>query len=64
MSRVFRKNNKDLIKLDVVDSSKVWVKNKNGSFVMRKDIDVFGRIEKGTSAFVTKPNLKGKMKNM
>ncbi len=59
MSRPFREKNKDLVKLEVVTADKVWTKNKSGKSVLRKDIEIFGRVDKGTSAFVTTTNLSG-----
>ena len=59
MSRPFRNKNKDLVKLKVVKSEDVWTTNKNGKPVLRKDIDIYGRIDKGTSSIVTSTNLSG-----
>lgn len=59
MSRPFRDKNKDLVNLQVVSSDKVWTKRKNGKFALRQDIKIFGRVDKGTSAFVTTTNLSG-----
>ena len=59
MSRPFRDKNKDLVKLQVVPSEVVWTKNKQGKPVLRKDIEIYGRVDKGTSAFVTSTNLSG-----
>ena len=58
MSRPFRDKNKDLVNLEVVTSDKVWTK-KNGKPALRNDIDIHGRVDKGTSAFVSSTNLKG-----
>jgi hypothetical protein len=60
MSRPFRDKNKDLVKLEVVTSEKVWTKNKSGKPVLRRDLDIYGRVDKGTSSFVTTTNLSGK----
>lgn len=60
MSRPFRGKNKDLVKLEVVTSNKVWTKNKSGKPKLRNDIEIYGRVDKGTSAFVTSTNLSGK----
>ena len=60
MSRKFRSKNKDLIKLQVVTADKVWTKDKSGKPKLRRDIDIYGRVDKGTSAFVTSTNLSGK----
>lgn len=59
MSRPFREKNKDLVKLQTVTADKVWMKTKSGKPVLRKDIEIFGRVDKGTSAFVTSTNLSG-----
>jgi len=59
MSRVFNNKNKDLVNLDVVSSKEVWEKQKNGKYLLSKDYDIFGRIERGTSVFVTKTNRRG-----
>lgn len=59
MSRVFRDKNKDLVNLEVVTSDKVWTRHKNGKPILRKDIEIYGRIDKGTSAFITSTNLSG-----
>lgn len=59
MSRVFRDKNKDLVNLEVVTSDKVWTTHKNGKPILRKDIEIYGRIDKGTSAFITSTNLSG-----
>ena len=61
MSRRFQEKNKDLISLEVVSSDMVWDKNnrRNGKPTLRKTYDYFGRIDKGTSAFITKTNSVG-----
>lgn len=59
MSRKFRSKNKDLIKLKVVTADKVWTRDKNGKRKLRRDIDIYGRVDRGTSAFVTSTNLSG-----
>ena len=59
MSRKFQGKNKDLVKLSVVTADKVWTKNKSNKAVLRKDLDIYGRVDKGTSAFVTSTNLSG-----
>lgn len=61
MSRKFQQKNKDLVKLDVVTSDKVWdisIKRK-GKPTLSKKYDYYGRIDKGTSAFITKTNQVG-----
>lgn len=57
MSRLFRDKNKDLINLDVVTADKVW---NSGFKTYRKDIEIFGRVDKDCSSFVSNTNLKGK----
>ncbi len=59
MSRPFREKNKDLVNLKVVPSSEVWTTNKKGEPKLRQDIEIYGRVDKGTSAFVTSTNLTG-----
>ena len=59
MSRKFRDKNKDLVNLQVVPASTVWTTDKKGKPVLRRDISIFGRIDNGTSAFITSTNLSG-----
>ncbi len=61
MSRRFQEKNKDLISLDVVSADKVWDKSnrRKGKPTLRKTYDYYGRIDKGTSAFITKTNSTG-----
>ena len=59
MSRPFREKNKDLVNLEVVTSDKVWTMNKKGKPTLRNDIEIYGRIDKGSSAFITSTNLSG-----
>ena len=59
MSRKFRPKNKDLIKLKVVTADKVWTTDKSGKRKLRHDIDIYGRVDKGTSAFIISTNLSG-----
>ena len=47
MSRPLRTKEKDLVNLRVVTADEVWTKNKGGKMVLRKDINIFGRIDKG-----------------
>lgn len=60
MSRKFQGKNKDLVNLQVVSSKEVWTKNKQGNYVFNKKYDIYGKVDKGTSAFVTTTNTKGK----
>ena len=61
MSRVFRDKSKDLISLKAVSAEDVWKKPKKGKsrYEIRKDIEIYGRIDKGSSSLITKTNLKG-----
>lgn len=61
MSRRFQEKNKELITLDVVSSDKVWDKSKlrNGKPTLKKDYSYYGRIDKGSSVFITKTNSTG-----
>ena len=61
MSRRFQEKNKELITLDVVSSDKVWDKSKlrNGKPTLKKDYSYYGRIDNGSSAFITKTNSTG-----
>ncbi|MBQ7373041.1 MAG: hypothetical protein IJW64_00525 [Clostridia bacterium] len=59
MSRPFQSKNKDLVNLEVVTADKVWEKDKKGKPKLKKDLGIFGRIDKGTSSFITSTNLTG-----
>ena len=61
MSRRFQEKNKELITLDVDSSDKVWDKStlRNGKPTLKKDYSYYGRIDKGSSAFITKTNSTG-----
>lgn len=63
MSRKFQPKNKDLVKLEVATSKDVWrkTKNKSGneSYKLRKDIKIYGKVNKGFSSSITSTNLKG-----
>lgn len=59
LARKFHKENKDLVGLKVMTSEEVWTIDKQGKRKLRKDIDIYGRVDKGTSAFVTSTNLSG-----
>lgn len=59
MSRKFQQKNKDLVNLEVVEANEVW-KNKNGKYVIdSKNYDIYGKVEKGTSAFILQTNRFG-----
>lgn len=59
MSRPFRDKNKDLVNIEVVTADSVWTKGKDGKPKLRQDIEIYGRVDAGTSAFVTSTNLHG-----
>ena len=59
MSRNFQKKNKDLVNLQVVPSSEVWERSANGKFKYKNNLKIFGKVDKGTSAFVTNTNSRG-----
>ena len=59
MSRNLQNKNKDLVKLQVMTADKVWQKNKNGKYQINKDLNIYGKVEKGSDCFVTKTNQKG-----
>ena len=62
MSRPFQQKNKDLVNLEVVQSSKVWDKSKlrKGKPTLKKTFDYYGRIDRNTNAFITQTNSIGK----
>lgn len=57
MSRKNQSKNKDLCNLMVMTSDKVWVP---GYKNLRKDLDIFGKVEKGFVSYVASTNSKGK----
>ena len=61
MSRKFQSKNKDLVKLKVITAEQAWDKSvkRKGKPTLSRKYDFFGRIDKGTSAFVTTTNLIG-----
>lgn len=61
MSRNFQSKNKDLVKLDIITSDKVWDTNvkRNGKPTLTKEYEFFGRIDKGSSAFISSTNSVG-----
>lgn len=61
MSRKFQQKNKDLVNLNVVTSDKVWDKQnkRKGKPTLSKNYEYYGRIDKGTSAFITNTNTTG-----
>ena len=59
MSRNLQRKNKDLVNLEVLTSDKVWIKDKNGKYQINSDLNVYGKVEKGSDCFVTATNKKG-----
>lgn len=61
MSRRFQGKNKDLVKLKVITADKAWDKStkRKGKPTLSKNYNFFGRIDKGTSAFITSTNSVG-----
>lgn len=61
MSRKFQGKNKDLVNLQVITADKAWDKTvkRKGKPTLSKKYDFYGRIDKGTSAFVTSSNSVG-----
>ena len=61
MSRKFQEKDKDLSKLKVVTSDKVWdlKKKRKGKPTLSKKYSIYGKVEVGTSAFVTTTNSIG-----
>ena len=59
MSRKLQPKDKDIVNLQVVKSSDVWVKNKKGKFILDSNYDYYGKIDKGMSSFVTMTNKQG-----
>ena len=60
MSRYFQQKNKDLVNLEIVTADKVWSRLKNNKLVLSKEYDYYGKVEKGSSAFVVQTNRFGK----
>lgn len=61
MSRKFQSKNKDLVKLKVITADQAWDKQvkRKGKPTLSKKYNFYGRIDKGTSAFITSTNLIG-----
>lgn len=58
MSR-FQEKNKLLSNLEVVESSKVWVKDKKNKYKIDPKLEVYGKVEKGVSSCITSSNSRG-----
>lgn len=59
MSRQFQQKNKDLVNLDIVESNKIWIKKNDKYILNNKQYDIYGKVEKGTSAFIIQTNRYG-----
>ncbi len=61
MSRKFQEKDKDLSKLEVITADKAWDFNakRKGKPTLSKNYNFYGRVEIGTSAFVTSTNSIG-----
>lgn len=59
MSRQFQQKNKDLVNLDIIESNNIWKKKNNKYFLDTKNYDIYGKVEKGTSAFIVQTNKAG-----
>lgn len=59
MSRQFQSKNKDLVNLDIVQANEVWKKKKDKYILDTEKYDIFGRVEKGSSAFIVQTNKIG-----
>lgn len=59
MSRQFQQKNKDLVNLDIVESNKIWIKKNDKYILNNKQYDIYGKVEKGTSAFIVQTNRYG-----
>ncbi len=61
MSRKFQQKNKDLVNLEVVSADKVWNNNIiiNGKPTLSRQFDYYGKVSKGSSAFIVQTNKVG-----
>ena len=61
MSRTFQGKNKALVNLKLITAEQAWDKTikRKGKPTLSKKYEFFGRIDKGTSAFVTSTNSTG-----
>lgn len=59
MSRKFNDKNLDMVNLEVVSADKVWKKKDNKYILDKKNYNIYGKVDKGLSAFVTSCNLDG-----
>lgn len=61
MSRYFQQKNKDLVNLDIMTADEVWDidKNRKRKPRLRSGYDYYGRVDKGSSAFIKRTNKYG-----
>ena len=59
MSRQFQQKNKDLVNLDIVESNNIWKKKNNKYYLDVEKYDIYGKVEKGSSAFIVQTNKAG-----
>lgn len=61
MSSKFQDKNKNLVNLEIITADKAWdlSKKRKGKPTLSKKYQFFGRIDSGTSAFVTTTNSVG-----
>lgn len=59
MARKLQPKNKDIVNLEVVNANKVWEKTNKGKYKLKSDYDYFGKIERGTTAFISMTNSHG-----
>ena len=61
MSRYFQQKNKNLVNLDIVTADEVWDVNiiNNKRPRLRNGYDYYGRVDKGSSAFIKRTNKYG-----
>lgn len=60
MSRYFQQKNKDLVNLDIVTAQDVWNYNsKSKKATLKTEYDYYGRVDKGSSAFIKRTNKFG-----
>lgn len=57
MARKNQTKNKDLCNLQVLTADKVWNKDHK---TLKKDLKIYGKVEKSLTSYVSATNLKGK----
>lgn len=59
LSRDIQPKRKELINLDVMSSDQVFYKNNAGKYKLKDDLEVFGKVEIGSTAFIKNTNKLG-----